>query len=530
MDWSAWPGFAFAGRAFISLPASLLRPCSWVFCALLVLLPLAASPLRAHPAVCQVEELQTYHFNFNQDCVLAYEAIVALKLKDGRAMLQRLRQKDPYNLVPVWLEDYADFFEVYIDEDPAAFQRLEKAYHRRLQLLSKGPANSPWSRYAQANVMLHWALARLKFGEYVTTLREARRAYKLLQDNLQRFPEFVLTRKELGVLQAAVATVPSDYRWGLEFLTGMEGDLDAGKRNLEKVIRDLNRLESPFLQETTAIYAFLLLNLEREEDEAWARIQDAGFDESRSLLGAFVKANIAMRTCRNDEAIRLLNNRPKSAAYYPFPYLEFMLGVCLQRKLDPKAQQHLQAFLSQKQQGNFIKEAYQKLAWQALIENRPQEYYLHLQNIRQHGQTIVGSDRNALREAELMQSPQVDLLKARLLFDGGYYDSAEKSIQKVDQASLSGEQRIEFPYRAARISAARKQLKEAETRYKNVIAIGRDEPAYFACKSAVELGLIAERRGDKPSAKAFYQMALEMKPSEYGPDLHHQAKAGLARL
>ena len=525
---SDWPSKSPAGpftRCLHSLLGGILLLClSWTSLR-------ASGPALAYtPPVETGIPVKAYHFNFDQECVEAYEAIIALKLKDGRSRLQRLKQKDPYNLVPIWLEDYADFFEVYIDEDPASFDRLEKAYRKRLQLLSAGPSSSPWTRYAQANVMLHWALARLKFGEYITTLREARKAYKLLQDNVQRYPDFVLSRKELGVLQAAVATVPEDYRWGLEFLTGMEGDLEAGKRNLERVIRDLKRLESPFLQETSAIYAFLLLNLEREEDAAWSRIQLAGFDESRSLLACFVKANIAMRTGRNDEALRLLSKRPVSAEYYPFAYLDFMQGVCLQRKLDPSASAYFERFISRKGQGNFIREAYQKLAWDALLQNRPQDYFVHLENIRQHGKSVVGSDKNALREAEQMNPPPVEMLKARLLFDGGYYDQAEASIQKVDVGQLEFEQHIEFLYRAARIAAARRQFEDAESRYKNVIAIGRDQPAYFACKSAVELGVLAEQRGDRKAAKAFFEMALDMSPSEYGPDLHHQAKAGLARL
>ena len=469
-------------------------------------------------------------FDFDEECARAYRTILELRLAAGREELAAIRQRDPDNLVAVWLEDYADFFEVYIDEDPAAFAKLERNYHARLTRLREGPRDSPYYLYTQANIMLHWALVRLKFGEYVTTMREARKAYKLLEQNIEAYPDFELSRKELGLLQAAVATVPSGYQWGLELITGMEGDLAGGKRNLERTLAQQRRDKSPFLQETTALYAFLLLHLERDEEEAWSRIRSAGFDESRSLLGVFVTANIAMHTGRNDEAIRLLSHRPHSPRYYPFPYLDFMLGVCMQRKLSPQASVYLRSFVERKPRGNFVKEAYQKLAWQQLISGEAGGYEQCIAKVRTRGNEVVGSDKSALREAESGLRPNPDLLRARLLFDGGYYERAEEAIGRVKTSQLTAEQHIELPYRAARIADKRGRLAEAEARYKNTIAIGREAPPYYACKAAVELGLMAERKGEKAVAKTYYDMALGMSPKEYKPDLHQQAKAGLARL
>ncbi len=517
-----------------SLPLFLIRT-KLLFLALLVVIVNVSARGEAHGSAHDCETFvetsdQTYHYTFDQANVEAYESIIALRLSEGRAQLREIRRQQPGNLIPVWLEDYADFFEAYIDEDEVDFERLEERYHERLELLEEGPEESPYYRYVQANIMLHWALARLKHGQYLTTFREARRAYKLLEKNLEEHPNFVLSRKELGVLQVAVATVPSGYQWGVEFVTGMTGDLDGGKRHIEQVLAEQERTGSPFLQETTAIYAFLLLNLSHEEDQSWAKIKDAGFDPTQSLLGAFVMANIAMRTGRNDQAIEILSHRPHSPHYYPFPYLDFMLGVCKQRKLDPVATVYLRSFVEQKRTGNFIKEAYQKLAWEGALQDNPYEYKLQLDNVKQFGNDVVGSDKNALREAHLQQQPNPELLKARLLYDGGYYDEAAEMIAQVNETKLLSEQVIELPYRAARIASARNKYEEAKRLYRQTIAIGRDSPAYFACKSAVELGKIAEKEGNDREAEGQYKLAMQLKPSEYGPGLHQQAKAGLARL
>ena len=480
------------------------------------------------------------HYTLTPAAAAAYNTIVELRLEEGRAEVAALRAADPDNLVAVWLDDYADFFEAYVGVDEDRFEELEDAYDDRLELLeARGPGDSPYHRYVRANMQLHWALARLKYGEYVTTFREARRAYKLLEDNLARFPDFALSRRELGVLQAAVATVPSGYQWGVELVTDMDGDLAAGRAHLEASLDALRAEGSPFVAETEAIYAFFLLNLAREAETAWTLVSGKGaaeagalrFGDSPSPLARFVAANVAMRTGRNDAAVDILSTRVHSPRVLPFPYLDFMLGVCLQRRLDPRAVVYLRSFLDQRaERGEFVKEAYQKLAWAAALDERPGDYFALLERSTEVGTSVAGSDKNAMREAARARLPDADLLRARLLFDGGYYERAAEAIAAVDAATLAGEERIELPYRAARIAAARGRVGEATALYKSTVSIGRDAGAYFACKSAVELGAIAEDRGDVPAARAYYELALGMNPDEYGPGLHQQARSGLARL
>lgn len=480
------------------------------------------------------------HYTFTPAASEAYRTIVELRLDEGRARVDALRAADPNNLVAVWLADYADFFEAYVGVGEDRFEELEDAYDERLELLAeRGPADSPYHRYVRANMQLHWALARLKYGEYVTTFREARRAYKLLEANLERFPEFALARREFGVLQAAVATVPSGYQWGVELVTGMEGDLRGGRRNLELALDQLRAEDSPFVAETEAIYAFFLLNLAREPEAAWTLVSGAGgaeaggegFRESASPLARFVAANVAMRTGRNDEAIEILSTRLHSPRLLAFPYLDFMLGVGLQRRLEPQAAVYLRSFLEQRgERGEFVKEAYQKLAWEAALAGRDEAYFALLQRATEVGTSVAGGDKNAMREAARQRLPQVSLLRARLLFDGGYYERAAEAIAAVDEEELVGEERIELPYRAARIAAARGHDERATALYKRTVSIGRDAGAYYACKAAVELGALAESAGATQAAVAYYELALGMSPDEYGPGLHQQARSGLARL
>ena len=51
-------------------------------------------------------------------------------------------------------------------------------------------------------------------------------------------------------------------------------------------------------------------------------------------MASFILANVAMRTDRGGEAIKILENRPSGKQYHPFPYLDYMLGLAKLQRLD----------------------------------------------------------------------------------------------------------------------------------------------------------------------------------------------------
>jgi hypothetical protein len=60
--------------------------------------------------------------------------------------------------------------------------------------------------------------------------------------------------------------------------------------------------------------------------------------------------------------------------------------------------------------------------------------------------------------------------------------------------------------------------------------MGRDNPAFYACNAALQAGLIEEERGNRSSARRYFQTCLDLEPDEYRVGLHIMAKAGLDRL
>ena len=462
----------------------------------------------------------------------AYNKTLSLRFGEAEADLAKIRKTDPDNLIILHVENYLDFFHVYINEEETEFKKLEKNKEKRLEIIeAEGDKSSPYYLFLQADIRLHWALARLKFEEYSTAFFETNKAFKLLTANAEKFPNFMPNKKDLGILHAIVGTIPDNYKWTVNWLSSMEGSMEQGKGELEEVLKFAQKQDFIYEVEIYVYYAYLMLHLENDNEEAWKIINKAKLHPSENPLACFVMANVAMRTDRGDAAINILLKRPTGKEFQPFYYLDYMLGLVKLQRLDADANIYLQRYVDNYKGRNFIKDAYQKLAWHALLNGDLPGYKKFMNLCKSRGYTIVGSDKSALEDAKSGDVPGVELLKARVLFDGGRFIEAFEALKsKKSSDYLSEKNRLEYNYRMGRITHKLKRYAEALKFYQLTIDQGRDSPYYFACRSALEKGHILEHLGSFKQAKVAFNLCLDISPDDHETALHQQAKAGLRRL
>jgi len=487
-----------------------------------LLLPLALTATEGKP-----------YFDFSTTTRLAYQRALELRVEESSLLLSQVKQKEPENYMVYFVENYLDFIRVFVDEDEQVFELLTKNKNRRLDLIEAGDSDSPYYLYAQAEIKLQWALLHLKFDEYLPALSNIRSAYKMLNKNLENHPDFIASKKSLGLLHALVGTVPDNYKWAVKLLAGMDGTIEQGSREMEEVIA-FHKKNGNTLLETEALvfYAFMMLHLNNSSnDKAWNILQSGQLNPKTSALACFVLSNMAMRIGKNDEAIEMLNNRPRGAEFYPVPYLDFMLGLARFRRLDADAPQYLKSYISQMDNGNYVKEAYQKIAWHHLLNGSEIKYRQYMQLCKSQGRAAGSSDKSAQTEAENQEMPNPILLKARVLFDGGYYDRARTALLNYQKDNFEEEGlKLEYVYRLGRIAHESGNTTEAISYYQQTIENGRNQKYYYACNAALKMGRLHETAGNKAQAKAAYQACLGMSPNQYKHSLHGKAKAGLNRL
>ncbi|MEP7322031.1 MAG: tetratricopeptide repeat protein [Saprospiraceae bacterium] len=472
----------------------------------------------------------TPHFSFNAQVIKAYTSTINLRLEEASFYIHGIKQGDPDNLASDFIEDDIDFLKIYLSEDKSLFKLLAKNEDLRLDRLNKEMTlKSPYTLYVKAEILLHWGLINLKFGNYLSAFTRIKKAYRLLNNNQKAYPQFSPNLKSLGVIHGMLSAVPNEVKWILKTMGGMDGDIEMAKLELKQVLAYTDK-DFIFKNEALVMYGLLISTFDNDPALARQLIFNSDLDPASSPLITFIFANLAMKTNDNDLAIQYLRDSPVSPAYFRFAYLDFMLGITKLRRLDPDAGIFFNRFIQEFNGIHFIKECYQKMAWTSLINNNDAGYLQNMQEVKTKGASVMDEDKQALREAERQVVPDIILLKARLLSDGGYLERAEEMIKSHEYILEDKDHALESNYRLGRIYHLQKKYDQAIAFYIQAVDKGIDSPLHYACASSLYIGTIYEALKDVEKAKLYYQKCLQITAGDYSAGLHQKAKAGLNRL
>lgn len=469
-----------------------------------------------------------YRFEITADIEEAYGYAMSLRKTEALEKIQYIKTSDPNNLMVLHVENYLDFFEIFINEDESQFDELERNKNKRLKQIENAKVKSPYSLFVRAEITLQWALARMKFNQRFTAAQEIYSAYNLLEKNVAIYPDFLLNKKSLSILHALAESLPGIVRK----VFGVDGSIQQGTEEINSLTKLDRDVASVFYDEISTIYAYILSFQNNKKRSAWTFIKDRDMDIENSPLACFVLANMAQKNGLNDKAIDILSNRPKGDNYEKFYYLDLLLGKSKLYRLEKGADEHIKVFIDNFKGKHFIKEAYQKLAWYELVMNNDfVAYKKYMEHCVDRGSDLVDEDKQAKREAKSSHVPHPDLLKARLLYDGGYYQRAYTLlITKAYLFQKGSNDNIEYNYRMGRISQALNNLRDAIQHYGYVMNIGSKSKSYYACNSALQIGLIYESQNEYKKAKLYLKKCLKMDPDEYKNGLHQKAKSALERI
>ncbi len=456
----------------------------------------------------------------------AYRDIISLKIKIGQNKLNIIKLNDPQNAMTYYIENYADFFTLFIQEEETKYKSLLKNKDIRINKIKASDPGSPYYLFCQAEIILQWATIKLKFGDKINAATDVYEAYRLLEKNKQKFPDFTENNKSLSIIHALAESVPSWVRK----IMNIKGSVDLGTSEIRILANKSISEKSIFKEEIVAIYSYILFYSNNKKEEAYHLFETYHLDHKSNPLIAFLKATMAQKTGRNETAIKILEERPKGAEYLAFYYLDYMYGKFKLNRLDKNADQYIVTFLNNFKGKHYIKEAWQKLAWYQLIVNHDiAAYKQYMKSCASKGQSLIDEDIQANREAKSNQIPNEILLRARLLFDGGYYVKCQGLLilnsEKFTKAIHDGE----YYYRLARVTDALKNYIDA-LEYYDLTIIKSDPGKYYGCSAALQSGLIYEQQNKYAKARFYFEKCLALDPAGYSSSLHQKAKSGLDRV
>jgi len=478
---------------------------------------------------CMVSRAQKV-YEFNSTCQQAYQEITRLKISSGLALIQKAKQQNPDNLIPVLLESYVDFYILFLNEDPKDYEIRYPKFAERYDQLQEGPKSSPFYYYCLSTVKVHRAAAAIKFGKIWDAGWDFRKAYQLIKENKKLFPTFTANDMMYGALQAVVGTIPKGYHW-IASLFGMKGSLKEGMKTVRGFINSNDPWAKIMFNEAAFIYPYLLFYIENKKEEALAFAQQKKLDLVNNHLHTYMVANLAINNKQSELAKKIILARNRSDDYLQVSIWDFEMGFTKLYHLEtPEAARYLESFLNSFKGKFYVKDAYQKLSWCYYLQGNMAAAEEARKKILQKGATDSDADKQALKDAKSGKWPNMVLLKARLLSDGGYSTDAATLLQGKTESDFSKEEeKLEFAYRMARIFDDLGRDEEAIQYYLTTMRLGENRKEYFAARAALQTGQLYERKGQKATAITYYRKCLDMDDHEYKNSLDQRAKSGMAR-
>jgi hypothetical protein len=479
--------------------------------------------------VCSQLSLKA-NFVFDTTAAAAYKAIFDLRLNDARAYIAEEKRNNPQNGISILLDNYVDYFHLLTSDNKADYIKFKERRSERIDALENNDEDSPYYLFAQAEVYLQWGLIKAKFGDYTSSTMDLRKAQGLLKKNNEKFSTFLPNQKSLALIEVVFGAIPSNLRGIADFL-GVRGNVSTGVKRLEAFKSNIKGTKYSFYNdEVIFLLCFMDIDLLHNRDN-YNKLSSFLEDmNDKSLLKAYLKGYVAFKTGKNDKAISYLEDIPKSNLYTAMPTVQYLLGNAKLCRMDKDAAGFLTNYLKEYKGTNYIKDTYLKLAYHYYLKGDMLGYSNYIKLVRTKGYASDEKDKQALKEANGVK-PDVDLLKARLYFDGGYYSKALEQIKDKQQGELKvPRDQIELYYRLGRIYDRLDTFNAAALNYQKVINLGKNETYYFAANSALFLGMLYEQKKNNAKATYYYNMTLSMKDHEYQNSIDTQAKEGLRRV
>ncbi len=481
-------------------------------------------------------QCQAADFNMTKEYNHAYMELLRLRFENASHIINKEKLSDQSNLPYVYLQSYIDFLKVLISEEKSEQDNFVNKKQSRIKSLMTVDHKSPWYLYSQAQINLQSSVIFVKSSDYLKAAIDIKKAYQQFVTNSRLFPDFIPNRAGLGLLHVLIGSIPDSYKW-IPGIFNMEGDINRGLFELNNILSEnIDDDDFPFLfNECLFITSFVTYNLAGNESNIMMLLdvlndQRVEREISKNPLLIYAVASFYTHQGLNDKALMLLTNRPLDNSYYNFYYLDYLTGIAKLNKLDKDARTYLLRYIVHFKGRNFIKAAYQRIAWSYLIENNISEYKNYISRIKLFGSEEMEADKEAMSETRSANLPNPELLKARLLFDGGYYAKASEIMKETKKDKFPIQELVEYTYRYARIQHKSGNLSKAKALYHDAYKQGRDLPNYFAANSMLNLGNIYEQEGNNQQALVCYRICLQLDFKEYRNSIQQKAKAGLNRL
>lgn len=468
-------------------------------------------------------------FVLSENAIKAYQACSRFQINQAEHFIQIEKKINPSNGFIFLIANYCDFLKVFIEDDPVEYRKALARRSQRIKNLEIYDRSSPYYRYCLAEIYLQWSFLRFQQGEFLKAANDLQKANSLLTDNNQLHPDFILNKKGLAIVHILAGSIPDNLQW-IANIAGIHGNASQGEREINEVITFCRKSPSIrfLLPEMLFFKQMLKINI---KDQSLLQPISLSVDSvyKNEPIIQYIDILLAQKSQHASDVIKRIEKFPSQDNGISFCYLYYLKAEALMNLNKPK-ENGFQRFLNCSKGKHFKHAAIRRIAWQFLLDGNTVEYQNNMRSIIALGDAKSEEDKQALIEAKSKQIPDTNLLRARLLFDGGAFN---QSLNRLLTLSVKNKNLAFISERAYRIGRSYQKLNkndEAISWFNIAISSGANLQEYFAASAAYNAGKIFLAQGKLQDAEMMFVRVSKFPNHPYKNSLDAKAKTALKKL
>ncbi len=467
---------------------------------------------------------QSLHPDLHQ----AYRQILNLQLEEALPLIEKKYEDEPDQAFRLYIQSLSDFMDLMLFKEPEKYEFYKKKrnyYQDNIQSLDKERA---WVAFVEGELKLHDGLISVNYGDYLYGSLKLIQAHNLTRQNISLFEEDAFFNKTYGVINIVLSLIPERHNWILTLLQ-IKPDMQQGKRQLQYIAghKGLFQQEGQLL--LALLHAFYIKDFRYASDI----LEKAQFDLHNSLLINYLYGIISTKTYKNESAIRYFESCSRlNRGYKELPVVEYHLGETYLRRLElDRSLGHYNKFLKISGPGSdFIKDSYYKLSLIFLLKKSSDSLNYYRKKGLNSGSLSTEKDRYAQYMISENEIPHPDLLKARFLFDGGYFEKALNILYAISLTDLRAEEKFELHYRLGRLYQMSGNSPLAIQNFNKAMLMKEFSEHYLMANAHLQMGYIYSGLEYPTLAESQFRQAIKYTGELYGQSIRNEARTAIEFL
>lgn len=451
--------------------------------------------------------------------------ILNLRTCTGQKIIDAEKSVRGVTIYDEYLENWKEVIELICYTDDDRYETYLNSLDRRLKRIEEiqDPTEPGYHMYL-GEIYCHAAMANIMYGDFLPGFKKLLNGNRNAKEGVKNHPDFWRNDKLVGIMNVSFDKIPPILKW-LTKLFGLRGDADLGFRQMDQYLETVK--EYPGLKSEILLYyvlAFRLSKYDQYADEFLARNIDP---KNSPRLTLFLQATISYDVGKNEEGLNAIASYADIKPEVPFEFDYFLRGKLKLKRLDPDADEDLIHFLEYSNFKNYKREVSMKLAYHYYMQGQEELYRYYKELCNTFEKSTTDRDREADSENEKTYDPHPEILKARFLISGSYFQRAGAILSGINMQSLDREVYLaEYYLLKGQWRASEGAYQQALESYEKAIEIGQDLNELYAAKAALYAGIAAQKQGQGTMANYYWRMALEIdgKKDIYIENIHIKAK------